>query len=360
MNSEANLRLRTHDDYTVGWVCALPKEQTAAIAMLDHRHADLQKPPNDQNAYTFGSISSHNIVIACLPKGKTGTNSAATVAAWMVSTFPSIKVGLLVGIGGGVPPKVRLGDVVVSTPTGQFPGVVQWDIDLDCHVLYIEMEAAGLMNNFPCIVIRGIYGYADSHTNNVWQEHAAATAAAFAKELLGYVQTSDVEREPPAKDLLEKVFGTISAVEENTAHTRAKLESIENIKILDWLTPTDYGLRQSDYFQRWQPGTGRWFLNSKVFQNWMATINQTLFCQCMPGAGKPILTSVVVDYLTSEFRRGDTGIAYIYCDFRRHDEQTTANLLASILKQLAGTQPLLPNRVKISMTHIRADGRDHR
>jgi nucleoside phosphorylase len=45
----------------------------------------------------------------------------------MVGTFPSIKIGLMVGIGGGIPPKVRLGDVVVSTPVGQFPGVVQWD-----------------------------------------------------------------------------------------------------------------------------------------------------------------------------------------------------------------------------------------
>jgi nucleoside phosphorylase len=116
---------RTHNEYTVGWVCALPKEQTAAIAMLDRRHADLLKPPNDPNTYTLGSVGKHNIVIACLPKGKVGTNPAATIAAWMISTFPSIKFGLMVGIGGGIPPKVRLGDVVVSTPVGQFPGVVQ-------------------------------------------------------------------------------------------------------------------------------------------------------------------------------------------------------------------------------------------
>ena len=95
--------------------------------MLDRRHADLLKPPNDPNIYTLGSVGEHNVVIACLPKGEIGNNSAATVATWMISTFPSIKFGLMVGIGGGVPPKVRLGDVVVSTPVGRFPGVVQWD-----------------------------------------------------------------------------------------------------------------------------------------------------------------------------------------------------------------------------------------
>ncbi|KAL7915160.1 hypothetical protein GGI35DRAFT_172172 [Trichoderma velutinum] len=66
----------------------------------------------------------------------------------------------------------------------------------------------------------------------------------------------------------------------------------------------------------------------------------------MPGAGKTILTSIVVDYLTSEFRHGDVGIAYIYCNYHRDDEQNTGDLLASILKQLAETQRLLPESVK--------------
>ena len=73
----------THDAYTVGWVCALPKEQTAATAMLDQKHANLDKPPNDHNTHTLGAIGNHNVVITCLPKGKIGTNSAAALRlAW--------------------------------------------------------------------------------------------------------------------------------------------------------------------------------------------------------------------------------------------------------------------------------------
>ncbi|KAJ5876446.1 NACHT nucleoside triphosphatase [Penicillium soppii] len=56
-----------HDAYTIGWVCALPKEQTAARAMLDEEHEPLPTPRNDHNAYTLGSIRGHNVVIACLP-----------------------------------------------------------------------------------------------------------------------------------------------------------------------------------------------------------------------------------------------------------------------------------------------------
>src|SRR3954471_1800741 len=112
---------RSHNEYTVGWVCALPKEQTAAIAMLDEKHPDLSKPVNDSNAYTLGSIGRHNIVIACLPNGQVGTIQAATAATRMAYTFPSIKIGLMVGIGGGIPSKVRLGDVVIGTE------IIQWD-----------------------------------------------------------------------------------------------------------------------------------------------------------------------------------------------------------------------------------------
>ena len=59
-------------------------------------------------------------------------------------------------------------------------------------VLCFEMEAAGLMNSFPCLVIRGICDYADSHKNKGWQPYAAATAAACAKELLSVIPESHV------------------------------------------------------------------------------------------------------------------------------------------------------------------------
>lgn len=59
-------------------------------------------------------------------------------------------------------------------------------------VLCFEMEAAGLMNNFPCLVIRGISDYSDSHKNDGWQRYAAATAAAFAKELLNHLAPTKV------------------------------------------------------------------------------------------------------------------------------------------------------------------------
>jgi nucleoside phosphorylase len=65
------------------------------------------------------------------------------------------------------------------------------------NVLCFEMEAAGVVNTLPCLVIRGICDYSDSHKNKLWQEYAAATAAAYAKLLLSAVRNSnDVESIP--------------------------------------------------------------------------------------------------------------------------------------------------------------------
>jgi nucleoside phosphorylase len=66
------------------------------------------------------------------------------------------------------------------------------------------MEAAGLMNTFPCIVIRGICDYADSHKNDRWQKYAAATAAAFAKEFLGFVDAHEVKQAPELREAAEQ------------------------------------------------------------------------------------------------------------------------------------------------------------
>src|ERR1700742_3860192 len=115
----ASLAALSHPDYTVGWICALPTELTAAMAILDEVHTPLPQHPKDSNSYTLGRIGPHNVVVACLPSGQLGNTSAAAVASQLRFSFTAIRVWLIVGIGGGVPSKdhdIRLGDVVVSTP----------------------------------------------------------------------------------------------------------------------------------------------------------------------------------------------------------------------------------------------------
>ncbi|KAI4206290.1 MAG: hypothetical protein LQ346_001186 [Caloplaca aetnensis] len=307
------------DQYTVGWICAIPEERAAANAMLDEAYENTQdQDAHDTNHYSFGRVKRHNVVIASLPAGVYGTSTAATVAGQMLRSYTSIKIRLMVGIGGGVPTlecDIRLGDVVISQPKEKFGGVVQYDrgkktaggkfertgqldkppqlllnalasmqadfemqgfdlgkylrenlkdkqrmlekygrphekdelyraeydhvganrecthcdrgklvpryprspMDVRYHygtiasgnlvmkhgterdrisqdlggILCFEMEAAGLMDNFPCLVIRGICDYADSHKDKGWQRYAALTAAAYAKKLLSTIPGSE-------------------------------------------------------------------------------------------------------------------------------------------------------------------------
>lgn len=291
-----------HEDYTVGWICPLEVEQIAAMEMLDEEHDKLPQPLSDHNAYSLGSIYGHNIVVAGLPQ--TGNCSAATVVTQLRMTFPNVRFGLLVGIGGGVPRTtdsgmIRLGHVVVSKPTGEHSGTVQYDhgkakggqfertgalapppavllnaaqalavrrsrkdsdpIHEDINrintnrpglrrfrfpgvendhlyrphssplqpdetfvvvhrgtiasgelvvkdavlrdelaqkydLLCFEMEAAGVLADFPCMVIRGISDYCDSHKNDQWHGYAAAAAAAYARQLCFHIPIAEVKR----------------------------------------------------------------------------------------------------------------------------------------------------------------------
>lgn len=117
--------------------------------------------------------------------------------------------------------------------------------------------------------------------------------------------------------------------------------------VLDWLTTTDYRLQQSEYRSLVTPGTGHWLLDSKECLTWLATPGQILFCQGSQGIGKTFQTSVVIDHLTTRFGEdSDTGLAYIYCNIERREQQTPEELFACILKQLAECLPSLPAAVQ--------------
>ncbi|EUC34783.1 hypothetical protein COCCADRAFT_35604 [Bipolaris zeicola 26-R-13] len=146
-------------------------------------------------------------------------------------------------------------------------------------------------------------------------------------------------------DLLATLTGRLTR--DNTFKLVRYQEDKEQQAILDWLTPTDYTPQQNDFLKQWQAGSGKWLLDSAKFKSWLGIKKQTLFCPGIPGAGKTILTSIVVDELSSHFKdESNNGIAYIYCNFKRQDEQTLEDLLASVLKQLAQARSSLPQTVR--------------
>ncbi|KAL3440618.1 hypothetical protein BJX65DRAFT_26209 [Aspergillus insuetus] len=457
-----------HDAYTVGWICALHEELTAAKAMLDERHERLPQPEHDDNSYILGEISGHTVVIACLPSGEYGTNAAASVATQMRSTFSGIQFLMMVGIGGGVPETadIRLGDVVVSTPTGEYGGVVQFDLgktvgdghlvhtgmlnrppqkvltavgnlrseramgfdrmsgflgdmvkkfsemstfqypvlasdnlyraeyehcggyklcDECCDqrmlvsrnqrpstkprihygliasgnqvikhaasrariaeqykILCFEMEAAGVMNQFPCLVIRGICDYADSHKNKQWQCYAAATAAAYAKELLGMVQTSNVTGANLDDEL--SVLKTVSSADDNSLVFQGQQEweiapysppQSSRTAFFERLSDYDPYRTCQDYLRRRCPDTTKWVLNHAAFQNWLhRKAYPCLWLSGKIGCGKTLVTSTAVRFIESSRPNADAFIAHFFFSHSDRARLSAKSLFESFVKQI--------------------------
>ena len=142
-------------------------------------------------------------------------------------------------------------------------------------------------------------------------------------------------------------LATKSEVERLHERQDTREQDEEARSILDWLTLIDYDADQNDFLSRRQEGTGKWLLESTAFQSWLKANKQTLFCPGIPGAGKTIQTSIVIDDLRTRFQANESvGIAFLYCNFKRSHEQKLDNLLSSLLRQLAQGRPVIPDAVK--------------
>ncbi|KAF5644568.1 multiple ankyrin repeats single kh domain protein [Fusarium sp. NRRL 52700] len=431
--------------YTVGWICALATELVAAKSFFDEEYkATLYtQVPGDDNIYSFGRMGDHDVVVASLPRSEYGIGPAASVARDMLRTFPNIRVGLMVGIGGGAPSPqhdIRLGDLVVSVPSGTRGGVLQHnrgktvqqqdfqltgslnqpprfllaavtslevdyedqghelnerieaalskrprlkkryarplavqdrlydsshthrtspksvtckdncgeeklitrnargddDDDPMIHygliassdnlmkdatirdklareegVLCFEMEAAGLMNQFPCLIIRGICDYSDTHKNDEWQGFAAMTAAAYAKELLQRIPPTKIQKQEPLAKVLDR---------------NSRRQEIER-----WLKPPRPSTNVAKAKKRRHDGTGLWFIQSPAFAEFKAGSKKHLWLHGLAGCGKTVLSSKILDDLSAM----DGIITLVhYFDFNDVEKQSLDGLLRSLAFQL--------------------------
>ncbi|KAJ6587997.1 hypothetical protein B0H19DRAFT_196945, partial [Mycena capillaripes] len=110
--------------------------------------------------------------------------------------------------------------------------------------------------------------------------------------------------------------------------------STERTKFLDWLSPINFFLRHADIKQVRQAGTGEWLLVHPHFKAWESDSGSTLWCRGIPGAGKTVLASKVVDYLYEKFENQNTGIACMYLNHKEAEDQTPAMLLSGLWRQL--------------------------
>ncbi|RYP66703.1 hypothetical protein DL771_007636 [Monosporascus sp. 5C6A] len=110
-------------------------------------------------------------------------------------------------------------------------------------------------------------------------------------------------------------------------------------EIMQWLSPTDFPAQQHDIISRKQEGTGQWFLDSAEFKGWLQGLDKTLFCPGIPGAGKTMMAAIAIDHLCRTAQCHNTGVAYLFCNYKAQANQSAPSLLAALLKQLVQSRP---------------------
>ncbi|KAK2608640.1 hypothetical protein QQS21_002869 [Conoideocrella luteorostrata] len=167
------------------------------------------------------------------------------------------------------------------------------------------------------------------------------TAAVYAKDLLQRVVVQQVHHEMRMRDI-------VLGIQEEMTYVARHQRDADYEQLLDWLSHTDYAPKQNEILREKQRGTCLWLFDTREFQHWEKTPGQVLHGFGIPGAGKTFAASSVINFLQQKYlSHSGIGIAYVYCDFRRQQEQKADNILANILKQLLHSRPDLAHVVKV-------------
>lgn len=143
------------------------------------------------------------------------------------------------------------------------------------------------------------------------------------------------------------VCDKITTAGSDIKHVRVFINHQEREKVLRWLSPLESGKQQSEIFAKRQDGTGEWFLISKSFQEWLKSGRGTLFCAGIPGSGKTVIASIVVNYLMEKCRQDRyVGLGFFYFNHQSRNELNLQFLLANLLQQLCQNLDALPDSLK--------------
>ncbi|MCJ1244864.1 hypothetical protein MMC30_002065 [Trapelia coarctata] len=141
------------------------------------------------------------------------------------------------------------------------------------------------------------------------------------------------------QDFVEARRDILAIRTELAAH---KLDS-DRARIIQWLSTTDPSSNHEKACQRHEPATGEWLIKSTEFDKWKSSRNSLLWLHGIPGCGKTILSSTIIERLTTEIGSlPDVAVAYFYFDFSDVLKQHPSDFLSSIIGQLSRRVSKLP------------------
>ncbi|KAK2468670.1 hypothetical protein H9L39_19829 [Fusarium oxysporum f. sp. albedinis] len=345
------------NDYTVGWICAIPTEYVAAQEFLDEEHEGPEYvSPNDTNHYTLGKVGKHNVVIAVLPDNEYGKSSAASVARDMLHSFPNVRIGLMVGIAGGAPGKhdIRLGDIVVSSAGNGKGGVFGYDFGK--AIQGRDFQETGLLNQPPTLLrttvsgLKARYerkGHQLAETINMILEKNPRLRGKYKQPETGLQEVAEEHRDVSKEHrniAKEQLQAQKDLAKERLSEEKQKCHQLFR------LTTSSRDATYESYKDRVEErveNTCMWFLKHEHFQAWLNQESGPLLVTADPGCGKSVLAKYLIDHGLPR----STTICYFF--FKDQDQNTVRQALCALLHQLFSQKPSL---IKHAMPQFHKDG----
>ncbi|KAL3476573.1 quinon protein alcohol dehydrogenase-like superfamily [Aspergillus californicus] len=220
--------------------------------------------------------------------------------------------------------------------------------DPHMNILCFEMEAAGLMNNVPCLVIRGVCDYCDSHKNDDWHKYAALTAAAYARELLLLLRPQRVISMPPwagqVAHELQQISQNIATLVESQNSTHTQVDSVDQ-KIVWGKLSSAKGAEFDSYENQHDeclPGTRTELLHR--IDEWTRSLHGKciFWLSGMAGTGKSTILITLSRYLKSKQLLG----ASFFFKRGEEDRGNAKKLFPTLIQQLALSVPQLASSIR--------------
>ncbi|KAL5365108.1 hypothetical protein BJX96DRAFT_7208 [Aspergillus floccosus] len=210
-------------------------------------------------------------------------------------------------------------------------GTFRDDVARQLDVICFEMETAGLIDVRPSIPIRGICDYSDSHKGKGWQRFAAATAAAFARELL---------EELPGTDVRTDVHVSDTCMRDSVHHSLGERRQL----LLESLRFEQIDSRKMN-IKGALNRTCEWFLSHPSYKAWLdpaglAQHHGFLWISGKPGAGKSTIMKFAYECMKKKARSENTVVASFFFNARgEYLEKSIVGMYRSLLLQLLEGYP---------------------
>ncbi|KAF4966892.1 hypothetical protein FSARC_5505 [Fusarium sarcochroum] len=233
-------------------------------------------------------------------------------------------------------PKIHYG-VIASGNQVMKHGRTRDKLAQESGAICFEMEAAGLMDHFQCLVIRGICDYSDSHKNKEWQKYAAATAAAYVKELFSIIPP-DITKRTPKDNAGKKCL---------YPYRYSLLIAIDRRKRLLRSLPFDYIDSRRSTVKTQHSNTCEWLLTHADYLDWsnQAKANEHhgfLWIKGKPGAGKSTIMNFAYGQASED--KSHTVISFFFNARGSDLEQSVIGMHRALLFQLLNA---IPNLLKV-------------